>query len=212
MRLAIFGSLLLCSSYAFAAPVAKTSGSQVDLYYSNLDYELSDETDSIGGDGDGGGLRFWLGNGIGLFTAEAQANKLEGNIGGVAVNADLRQLRAGLGYRLLRETHRGAWIRAEYINLDTDLEVEGFGSANGETDGFGVHFGGYAGSGIINGYGEIGIIDLDDEDGFEYRVGLSIQPNDIGGFVEYRKANLEVDDFDLDEDFEDLRIGLRLAF
>lgn len=212
MKTAATAALLLLAFPALAAQPEKASGSYVDLYYSNLEYTLSDDADSIGGDGDGGGIRFWLGNGIGLFTAEAQSNKLEGNIEGTSISADLRQLRAGLGYRLLNEPQRGAWLRAEYINLDTDLAVEGLGSANGETDGFGVHFGGHFGSGIFHGYGEIGVVDLDDEDGIEYRVGLSVQPSNIGGFIEYRKANLEVDDFDLDEDFEDLRIGLRLAF
>lgn len=212
MRYAIAAGLLLASTPTFAAEPPLRTGSHVDLYYSNLDYELSDGSESISIDGDGGGIRFWLGNRVGLFTAELQKNKLDGDVEGFSVDADIRQIRAGLGYRFLAQADRGAWLRAEYINLDTDLDVEDLGSANGETDGFGVHFGGLLGTGLIQGYGEIGFIDLDDEDGMEYRVGLSIQPGQVGGFAEYRKSDLEVDDFDLDEDLEEFRVGLQIAF
>lgn len=212
MKTAIAAALMLASVPAFAAPGAPARSNHLDVYYSHLDYELSDGTDSIEGDGSGGGIAFWMGNRIGLFTAEIQKNNIEGNILGFPTDADLRSLRAGMGYRLINETNRGAWIRAEYINLDTSIEVEDVGSASGETDGYGIHFGGLYGAGLVQGYGEIGFVDLDDEDGFEYRVGLAIQPGIVGGFVEYRKTALEVDDIDLDEDLEDVRIGVRVAF
>lgn len=212
MKTAIAAALMLASVPAFAATGGSAGSNHLDVYYSHLDYELSDGTDSIEGDGSGGGIAFWMGNRIGLFTAEIQKNNIEGNILGFPTDADLRSLRAGMGYRLINEANRGAWIRAEYINLDTRIDVEDVGSASGETDGYGIHFGGLYGVGVVQGYGEIGFVDLDDEDGFEYRAGLAIQPGMVGGFVEYRKTALEVDDIDLDEDLEDVRIGVRVAF
>lgn len=212
MKNAIAAALLLTSGSALAAPTVAPTGSHLAMYYSQLDYELTDGTDSIEGDGNGGGLGFWMGNKVGLFTAEIQKNNLDGNILGIPADADVRQLRAGLGYRFIHQANSAAWLRAEYINLDTKIELEDVGSASGETDGYGVHFGGMIGAGVVQGYGEIGIIELEDEGGLEYRVGLAVQPGMVGGFVEFRKTDLEVDDVDLDETLEDLRVGLRVAF
>lgn len=184
----------------------------MDVYYSNLDFEVSDDLDRYSLDGSGGGLGFWMGNKVGMLTAELQANKLDGTVEGFAVDSDTRLLRAGMGFKLIALPTQGAWIRAEYINFDADLEVEGFDAGSDTQDGYGVHAGGLFGIGVFNAYGEIGFVDVDDLDGMEYRVGVAVQPSIVGGFVEYRKTALELNDFDIDEDFEDIRIGLRVAF
>lgn len=192
--------------------VSKKAGSHLDVYYSNLDLELSSGGESASIDGNGGGLDFWLGNGIGLFTAEFQKNDLDGNEAGLAIDADLRVLRVGMGYRFLYEATRSAWLRAEYINVDGDLAIEAVGEADDSTNGYGIHAGGMFGAGIVRGYGEIGFVDLDELDGMEYTVGIAIQPGMVGGFVEYRNTDLEFDDIELDEELEDVRIGIRVAF
>lgn len=214
MKLAVIAVLSVASLPAFAgAPVGSPGlGSHVDLYYSNLDFEVSDDTDSASIDGDGGGIGFWLGNNIGLLTAELQKNSLDGSPGGFTTDADIRTMRVGLGYRLLNTPTQGAWIRAEYVNFDGDIEIQDVGSGSDKQDGYGIHAGGMLGAGIVNGYGEIGFVDVDDLDGMEYTLGLNVQPGMVGGFVEYRVTDLELDNIDLDEKFEDLRIGLRLAF
>lgn len=212
MRIALAAATLLCPVLVQAAPVTKAAGSHMDVYYSNLDFEVSSGGEEGSIDGDGGGLDFWLGNGIGLFTAEFQKNNLDGNEAGFALDADSRVLRVGMGYRFVYQPNAGAWLRAEYINFDGDIAVEGIGEADDSQNGYGIHFGGLLGQGMVRGYGEIGFVDLDDLDGMEYTVGLNIQPGMVGGFVEYRVTDLELDDVELDEKFEDVRIGVRVAF
>lgn len=188
------------------------SGSHVDFYFTNLDFEVETSGFKESIDGNGYGLDFWFGNGIGLFTAEIQTNQLDGNVQGNAVEADARTLRAGMGYRFVNQPAQGAWIRAEYVQFDGDIDVQGFGSASDKQDGYAVHAGGMLGRGMVRGYGEIGFADLDDIDGYEYTVGINIQPGTVGGFLEFRGSQLETDEFDIDESFSDVRIGVRVAF
>ena len=207
-------AVLAVAPAAFAAPPAndKALGSRIDVYYSNLDLKAKYQGDSESIDGDGGGMAIWMGNGWGLFTAEFQKNKLEGSSGGLDIDAHARQLRVGLGGQFINTREAGAWLRAEYLDFDADLDVEGIGSADDTQKGYGIHAGGRVGKGALNGYGEIGRIELDDLDGWEYRVGLNFQPGIVGGFVEYRFTDLETDNLGIDEEYEDIRVGVRVAF
>lgn len=206
----LFMALAMLSPAAMAAQ--EQTGDHLDVYYSNLDFEVETGGESASIDGDGGGIAFWLGNKVGLFTAEIQSNKLDGNVGGFKVDADTRIIRAGMGYKLVNTPMTGAWIRAEYISFDGDLEVEELGEASDDQDGYGIHAGARFGRGSFYGYGEIGRVDLNDLDGMEYKVGLAVQPGLVGGFIEYRLTDLELDNIPVDEEFEDLRIGIRLGF
>lgn len=198
---------------ALAAPAAdKTLGSRIDVYYSNLDLKVKFQGESDSIDGDGAGMALWLGNGWGLFTAEFQKNKLDGSEAGTDIDAEVRQLRIGMGGQFLNTKDAGAWLRAEYLDFDAELEVEGIGSADDTQKGYGIHAGGRMGQGALNGYGELGRIELDDLDGWEYRLGLNFQPGIVGGFVEYRVTDLETDNFGIDEEYKDIRIGVRVAF
>ena len=72
--------------------------------------------------------------------------------------------------------------------------------------------GGRIGRGPLNGYAEFGIVELDDLDGIEYKVGANFQPGMVGGFIEYRMTDLETDNLGIDEEWEAFRIGVRVAF
>lgn len=196
-----------------AAPEqANAAGSHVDFYFSNLDYEIESAGIDDSVDGSGYGMDFWLGNGIGLFTAEMQRNNLDGNVQGIAVDVDSRSLRAGLGYRFVNTPTLGAWLRGEYVQFDTDIDVQSQASADDTQDGYAIHFGGMLGQGMLRGYAELGYVDLSDLDGIEYTVGINIQPGTVGGFVEFRGSELEADDFQIDETFSDVRLGFRVVF
>jgi hypothetical protein len=206
-------ALLAATQVAFAAPAPdKTMGSRIDLYYSNLDLKAKYQGDSESIDGDGGGMAMWLGNGWGLFTAEFQKNKLDGSSGGVGIDAHARQLRVGLGGQFINTPQAGAWLRAEYLDFDADLSVDGLGSADDTQKGYGIHAGGRMGQGPLNGYAEIGRIELDDLDGWEYRLGANYQPGIVGGLVEYRFTDLKTDNLGIKEEYEDIRVGVRIAF
>lgn len=213
-RLWLAAAALSCVPTVFAAPPAsdKTAGSRIDVYYSNMDFKVKFQGESDSIDGDGGGLAFWLGNGWGLFTAEFQKNSLDGSELGAGIDADLRQIRVGLGAQFLNTQEAGAWLRAEYLDFDAELSIEDLGSADDTQKGYGIHAGGRIGQGALNGYGEIGRIELDDLDGWEYRLGLNYQPGVVGGFVEYRFTDLETDNFGIKEEYEDIRAGIRIAF
>ncbi len=208
----IIGAFLLFPAAAMAAPQASNTGSHLDVYYSNLDFEVESGGFEESIDGNGGGMDFWMGNGIGLFTAEIQSNSMDGTVQGAKVEADARVLRAGMGYRFLFEPTRQFWMRAEYINFNGDIEVQGLGSADDTQNGYAIHAGGLIGTGMFRGYAEIGHADLSDIDGFEYTVGINVQPGIVGGFIEYRQSRLETDDFDIDETFSDFRVGVRVSF
>lgn len=200
-----------CGSSAHAAPPDRTAGSHIDVFYAAIDAtaEAGGEKASI--DGDGGGMRMWLGNGPGVFTAEFGTGKADGTVRGARVEGEISDIRAGLGWRFIHEPSQAAWIRAEYISAKAELEVED-ASAEDDQDGYGVQVGGLLGSGIFHGYGEVGRVDLSDLDGWEYKVGVALQPGLVGGFAEYQLTDLELDNFDVDEEFEVVKLGLRIAF
>ena len=212
----VAAAALAMSAPALAAE-HPTAGSHIDVYYSNLDVEVDVEglgEDSV--DGDGGGLRLWIGNNIGLFTVDVQANKLDGNVEGIELDGDCDVVRVGVGGRFINRPDAGLWLRAEYVRAQIDGSAsfggDDLGSASDKQEGFGIHAGGLIGHGMFKGYAEIGRLELEDLDGMEYTVGLNVQPGMIGGFVEYRYTDLELDDFDIDETYSDIRLGVRVGF
>lgn len=213
----IYAALMLLATGPALAVDSPTAGSHIDGYYSNLELKL--KADGLGSetiDGDGGGLRMWMGNGWGVFTADVQTDNLSKTVDGLKVKIDADIYRVGMGARLIRRQEGEAWIRAEYVraNLDGNASFEGsdLGSASDEQEGYGIHAGGMLNHGIFHGYAEIGRIELEDLDGMEYTVGINIQPGMVGGFVEYRFTDLELDDFDADEEYTDIRAGVRIGF
>lgn len=208
--------VLFFSGLIMAAPMAQaadsTAGSRLDVYYSSMDLEVEYQGDSASIDGDGVGMALWMGNGWGLFTAEFQSNSLDGGVAGFDVDADARNWRVGMGAQFLNTPTGGMWLRGEYIDFNGDLEIEDIGEADDSQTGFGIHAGGRLGRGDLNAYAEFGLIELDDLDGVEYKVGVNFQPSLVGAFIEYRMTDLETDNVGIDEEWEDIRIGVRVAF
>lgn len=209
----IAAAALAFSPLVFAAPDAdKTAGSRADIFYQRLELTAKYQGDSESIDGNGGGLSLWLGNGWGLFTAEVETSSLDGNVAGFEVDADARVWRAGMGAQFLNTREGGVWLRGEYVDFNGDLDIEGIGSGGDSQNGFAVHAGGRIGRGPLNGYAEVGIVELDDLDGMEYKVGANYQPGMVGGFIEYRMTDLETDELGIDEEWEAVRVGVRISF
>lgn len=204
--------MLALAAPAFATADDFTAGSYVDAYYSHLKIKMSDVGHT---DGDGGGLRFWMGNGVGVFTAEAQTAKTNGDVQGVDLDIDVDDLRVGLGGRLINRPDAGVWARAEYIRAkaDADASFGGVtGSASDTQEGYGLHFGGMFGRGPFRGYAEVGYLHLEDLRGGEYAVGVNVQPGLIGGFAEFRYTDLDVTHSDVSEHYSNIRVGVRVGF
>lgn len=213
-RLLAAAAALTFVPIANAAPAAqdKTAGSRLDVFYQRLDLEAKYQGDSESIDGNGGGMALWMGNGWGLFTAEFESSSLDGDVAGFDVDADARVWRVGMGAQFLNTPDAAVWLRGEYVDFNGDLDVEGLGEADDSQNGFAAHLGGRLGRGALNGYAEIGIVELDDLDGMEYKVGVNFQPGLVGGFIEYRVTDLETDNLGIDEEWEAIRIGVRVAF
>jgi hypothetical protein len=207
MRMAMALVLLGASGAVSAAPLYSTkpasTGSHLDAYYSNADVKVDGPGDA---DGDGGGLLLWMGNGIGLLTAEFQKNAFD--VDDVALDVDTRQYRLGLGYRFVNEPAMQSWLRAEYVRLEADPDP----GESDDQEGYGAHIGFLLGLRQFNGYAEVGVLDLEGMDGLEYKVGLGFQPGLFGAFVEYRATRFELDSDDSDIDYNDLRVGVRVAY
>lgn len=212
MKVAAAAVLLCLPGFALAAPAQPVShgNNYVDAYYAFTNYEVDGVDDDL--DGSSGGLRLWMGRGYGLFTLQAQGGELDGDVLGTKVEADFDNFRAGLGARLIDDSIGSAWLRAEYVRFHVKLTAEDIGSVSDTQNGYGLHAGGALGTADFKVYGEFGRLDFEDVDGYEYTVGLNWQPGIVGGFAEYRVTDLETDEFNIDEKFEDIRVGVRVAF
>lgn len=194
--------LWLALPTAAVAQATADVGGFVDLYVipsANVEFSQTG-FGSADDDGDGFGLR-----GMGpvaesvFLSAEYQATTYDDS------NIDIDQLRFGVGLGAIA----GGSVQLEYI----DIELDGSGA-----DGFGLHgrLASPPGEGLSL-FGQIGYIELEDDtetiSGFEGSVGLALQINEgLGGFLDYRVTALEGDNTNIDFDFRDWRLGLRLGF
>lgn len=150
-------------------------------------------------DGDGFGIR-----GMGAisesvaFTGEYQSNTYDD------FDIDVDTLRFGLG--LTGKTGSGLFI--EYDKMEFDGE---------DADGFGLH-GRLASkaSDTISLYGQIGYLSLKDDTeditGLEFSLGAVFWINEkAGAFADYRRTNLEGEDSEVEFEFNDLRVGIRIS-
>lgn len=190
-------ALLAVPSFVLAA-----SGNTLDGYYIPS-AELEVDVDGAGSadtSGDGFGVKGAFSfTDTAFFTGEYQSVDYDEDL---IEDIELDQIRLGAGYRFTATTLPMWYLRAEFVQLSVDDEDE---------NGYGVHGGVRAENGALGVYAEAGYVDVEEADGFEFTVGADYALTDaIGGFVDYRRSDLEASDGDLTLD--DLRVGLRLYF
>lgn len=172
----------------------------VDVYFvpsANLD--VTGPGGSVDDDGDGFGFR-----GLGLvsdevaLTAEFQSVEYDD----FEVEAD--QLRFGVG--LIDKTTSGVFI--EYVDADID---------GNEADGFGLH-GRLARqvSDTVLLYGQAGYLSIKDDfeknEGLEFSLGAVVSVNEkVGLFADFRRTSLEGKDSEIELEFTDIRVGVRIS-
>lgn len=145
--------------------------------------------------GDGFGFRGMVPAGGIAVTAEYQSAGYDDS------GIDFDQLRLGIGF--VNETTSGLLV--EYVDADLDGEP---------ADGFAVH-GRAAGPNL---YGQIGYVmienDFEETSGLEFVVGITLgdRRGPLGGFIDYRRTMLEGDESNIEYEFSDVRIGVRLKF
>lgn len=195
-QLAAAAAMLVASGVA----QAETPG-HIDVFFvPSAKFDVTVPGFSFDDDGDGFGLKGQIpvGESAALLAEYQGVTYDESDI-------DVDQLRLGIGS--FGPSGSGAYI--EYASIDLD---------GSEADGFGLHArlaGGASETATV--YAQIGYLmlsdDTEDIEGLEIMFGgaLTISGN-TGAFVEWRKSALETSDSDVEFDFTDLRVGLRIAF
>lgn len=213
MRTALLAIALMACGNAYAQDGEHElfARNTIDIYYSNLTFAVGGIDDDISGNGYGARLR--AGAGRPFLSAEYQHSKPDGDVLGTKVKAEVDNWRVGAGYRFVDEPQYSIWGRAEYINFDGKISAPSLALAamDGE-DGYGIHLGGATGALNFFFYGEIGYIKTDETDGYEFTVGATWQADPLGLFVEYRRTEVETDQLKIEEEFSDIRAGLRIRF
>ncbi|MEK6788452.1 MAG: hypothetical protein AABY68_05835 [Pseudomonadota bacterium] len=198
------------------APMAALAGGSVDVFYTDNNVDI--EAFAAEADGNGYGIRGQaeLGKGFSMIALH-QTSKVKPLFGGG--KSDVSETRIGLSYKhqLNKQTHLTGTL--EKVQADVEFVNNG---------GTGLTLNGYAGNVGINvavakklnayasvGYVNLGKINNETLDGYEYTGGLSY---DIckhwSGFAEYRVVKMETDAVgpSTDVDNDTLRVGGRYTF
>lgn len=199
---------------AMAAPARPVA--VIDAYYVIPEIESDDvfvEGDFFDAelkDGDGFGVKGRFDLTPTLFLAgEYQANDYDefeiDGLGTAEIESELDFIRAGMGLRFGEDSPFYGY--AEAVNAELTIDGEG----DDET-GFGVHLGVDAPvADALSLYGQIGYVDIDDTDGFEFLGGAAFMFTPVfGAFADYRHTELEGDD-DIKLTISDIRLGIRIA-
>lgn len=215
---ALVAGLALCGTAQAASPHLPG----VAAYLGSTELKSGDDTGSVTIEGRELGFRgaFNLGRGV-FLRGEYSAFNGQDNIGGVDVDTEVDELRAGAGYTFQLSETASAYVEANYAVISLDATASSgtvSESVSAETNGFVVAAGGsFAVLPTFSVYGRAGYISVEDEDsnetgnGPEFLVGADYSASDVFGlFAEYRYATLKFDDGD--NDLSGYRGGLRLKF
>ncbi len=199
----------LVPALLLAAPLCAQAHSEnnLDVYYMSSGIELEvPQGGTRDGSGDGFGVKGQFSFAPGLyFTGEYQSTNID-EFNGFEEDADLDQMRLGLGGSA--QIGRDLWGRLQVEYVDLEFRDEEF------DDGFGMHAGLVFDVDFFSFYGDIGYLMLGDADGPEFLIGAAVEllPS-LGVFADYRLTSLEIDNgFDDKFEFDDFRIGMRLSF
>lgn len=197
----IAGALLLAPTLGHAQLLGSA-----EIFYSDSEFEAKGPGGSGTRDADGFGVRGLVklpGSGV-YFRGAYLDETVDTPIGDL--DYEEMRLAAGLGFSLTPVLDLG--VEAEY----GDFELDGDG-----TDGFGLFVAAETNLPLINVYGRLGLMRLEDSDGAdvdgtELTLGgrFSVLPL-LGLFAEYRLLTLE-DDASNELDVDGFRIGARFSF
>lgn len=182
----------------------------LDVYYiPSAEVEVT--VPDLGGgddDGDGFGAKVLAPLPISVRTAAVLVGEYQSSSYD-DTDLDLDQMRIGGGIQSMVLQGGLFTVYGEYANFDFD---------DAEADGFGIH--GRLAFPIADSarlFGQIGYLTLEEDDagdldGFEWLIGgeIDFMPN-LGAFVDLRQTKLE-DDFDIEYEFTDIRIGVNIRF
>lgn len=198
MKKTLIAALLAAAPFTTMAASAKSVG-YLDVYYTDAELDVGGGSD----DGDGFGIR-----GAGKFSDQAfifgeyQSNNYDDS------DADIDQIRAGVGYIFSQDHNLKLYGKLGFINI----KVDGGGSDESE-NGWTAHAGAaFALTPAFKLFGELGYADVADfGDGLEYLIGAGYSfTEQFGGMLNYRVSELDGDfgDFEL----SDLQVGVRFNF
>ena len=159
---------LLAAPVAFAADMPKGS---IAGHITMLDADFDD--------GIGPGIRGWGRVGqAGFIHGEYSMVGLEIQTGLGTFDVDVNELRLGGGLTGDIQADMMWMAKAEYIDLGSDLD----------SDGFGIHGGlMFQAAPAIHVFGSVGLLDLGDDDGLELNFGGSYAiSRDLAAIVDYR--------------------------
>lgn len=179
--------------------MATGMGNSIDGYYVSSGLEVDVENVGSGDDdGDGFGVK-----GTFAFADQLFFNGEYQTVGYDDSDADLDQIRAGVGINTSASEQIVFYGLAEFISFDFDNE---------DDSGFGVHGGAIFNlNQAIALNARLGYVDLGDSDGLEWLAGGSFKfTPQVAAFIDYRVTNQEDSGVELDVD--DLRIGARFIF
>lgn len=198
-----------CTTLAQAQSLPTSS---VDLYYAHTQEKVEDTAGHL--IGPGLGFRATLGVSQPMLNLSYEVLRPKGQLGGIDYEDDIRNLRAGAGYRFVQRQDATLWARVEYVKYDITSTDTTFGvSGENTTDGWGAHLGGaFEGANHLGVYLEGGWLELSDASGYEATLGMRYQPDVLGTFIELRRSSLNSDPGNVETALNQARIGLRVAF
>lgn len=186
------GRMLL--ALALSAPVVATAANGPMGYVGAYGTRTEGEFGPLKDDGLGFGIRGLMSFGVPFVHGEYQST----TVGDGPNEVDIESLRIGGGAGFEVNRTFTAFGKAEYVDLGSDLDEDGFGLHGGAMFKFtpALHF-----------FGSLGYLSLDDSDGFEVNAGAALHFNkQFGVFADVRRYMGSVDG-GADLEITDVRAG-----
>lgn len=192
----------------FSLPALAAPGNNfIDAYYvPSAQFEIRNAGPfNAEEEGDGFGVKGAIEFAPDVFlTGEFQDNQYDDN----GSDAELETYRLGLGFGHGAGTGGGLYGRIEYINADDPNDDATDESGGVGTLGFALPL-----SPELRLHAEAGYQKFDDFDGPEFLVGITLQlAPSVGLFADYRNTQLELQDTNIEIQYDEARVGARFFF